>query len=129
MQKRNTFQKALTLDAVMALANHPTAEEVYIQVSTQYPEISRATVYRNLNHLCESGTLYRVKISGSADRFDHHNLPHYHFKCNQCGTVSDLDLPYMEDVNERCEKLSGNKLNAHQIFFDGICKDCLKKSQ
>lgn len=128
MQKRNTFQKAMTLDAVKALANHPSADEVYSFVSQQYPEISRATVYRNLNYFCETGALFRVKISGSADRFDHNNYPHYHFKCTQCKAVSDLDMPYMPQINEIAQKSCGHQFNEHQIFFDGICKECLAKN-
>lgn len=128
MQTRNTFQKAMTFDAVKALQNHPTADEVYSYVSLQYPEISRATVYRNLNFLCDTGVLYRVKLSGSADRFDHQVFPHYHFKCSQCGCISDIvQFPYLENINKQCSEASGNTITDHQIFFDGICKKCLQK--
>ena len=127
MNQRNTFQRTLTLDAVHALANHPTADDVYNFVHTKYPQISRTTVYRNLNKLCDSGDLLRVKIFGAADRFDHNLQSHYHFRCDECGSVSDLDLPYIENINRMCAGIGGRIVNAHQILFDGICTECQKK--
>lgn len=129
MNQRNTFQRTLTLDAVHALANHPTADVVYNYVHEKYPQISRTTVYRNLNKLCASHDLARVKIFGSADRYDHDLHSHYHFICEKCGDVSDLDLPYMDSINQMCYNIGGRQINAHQILFDGLCTSCLEKSK
>ena len=129
MNQRNTFQRTLTLDAVHALANHPTADDVYNYVHEKYPQISRTTVYRNLNKLCDSHDLARVKIFGSADRYDHNLHSHYHVICDKCGDVSDLDLPYMENINQMCYNIGGRQINAHQILFDGLCASCLEKSK
>lgn len=128
IEQRNTFQKTLTLNSVLALADHPTADDVYRYLHRQYPQISRTTVYRNLNKLCESGELLRVKVFGSADRYDHRTDYHYHFICNECGQLCDLDIPYMESINEMCAGIGGRQVNAHQILFDGVCGDCLKKA-
>ncbi len=127
MQQRNTFQKAMTLDAVIRLANHPTADDVYDYIKDKYPQISRTTVYRNLNKLVDLNMLARVKVSGSADRFDHNLHPHYHFICNECGGMCDLDIPYLEQINDMAQGLGSRKINAHQIMFDGVCKECLEK--
>ena len=59
MAKRNTIQRQLVIAAVRFLANHPTAEEVYDRITMEYPDISKGTVYRNLNSLVESGLLSR----------------------------------------------------------------------
>lgn len=129
MAQRNTFQKSMTLKAVLNLANHPTAEDVYNYVHRQYPQISRTTVYRNLNKLCEGGQLYRVKVFGSADRYDHRTGGHYHFICNECGQLCDLELPYMDQINRMCAGMDGRQINDHQILFDGVCRDCLEKAK
>ena len=129
MNQRNTFQRTLTLDAVHALANHPTADDVYNYVHSKYPQISRTTVYRILNKLCDSHDLSRVKIFGSADRFDHNLHSHYHFICDECGAVSDLDVPYMDNINDMFAGIGGRQVNAHQILFDGLCECCVNKSK
>ncbi len=125
MQQRNTFQKDLTLNAVKQLANHPTADMVYDYVKTQYPQISRTTVYRNLNKLVALGELTKVKVAESADRFDHKLCSHYHFVCNECGDLSDLEIEYHGHINEMVQGIGGRKINDHQIMFDGLCRRCL----
>lgn len=81
MEKRNTVQKQLVLQAVRELQCHPTADEVYQHVAARHPSISKATVYRNLNSLAEDGLLRRVAMPDAADRFDFTVGPHYHIKC------------------------------------------------
>ena len=50
MERRNTIQRKLVLDTVRNL-DHPNAEQVYGEIITKHPHISKATVYRNLNLL------------------------------------------------------------------------------
>ena len=68
MQKRNTIQRQLVISAVRSLSNHPTAEEVYNRIVLDYPDISKGTVYRNLNSLVDSGLLRRVSVSSRLRR-------------------------------------------------------------
>ena len=55
VQRRNTRQRKLVLDAVRQSYNHPTADEIYNVVRAQDDKISRGTVYRNLNLLADAG--------------------------------------------------------------------------
>ena len=75
MAKRNTIQRQLVIAAVRFLADHPTAEEVYDRITMEYPDISKGTVYRNLNSLVESGLLSKVSVPSGADRFECGQLP------------------------------------------------------
>ena len=91
---RNTIQRALVLEAVQSLHNHPTSADVYEVVRARHPNISRATVYRNLGVLANRGEVLRVEVPNGADRYDFLNKPHYHAKCRICGGVFDIDMPY-----------------------------------
>ena len=71
MVKRNTIQRALVLETVNKLQNHATADEIYEAIISEHPNISRATVYRNLKLLSEMGEIRRLEIPGGPDRFDH----------------------------------------------------------
>lgn len=74
---------SLRLYPVLA-AQHPTADEVYEAVSSTYPNISCATVYRNLKQFSETGVVSKIEISGGADYFDEDPPDHYHIRCIQC---------------------------------------------
>ena len=69
VQRRNTRQRKLVLDAVRQSYNHPTADEIYNAVREQDDKISRGTVYRNLNLLADAGEILSIKTPGGS-RFD-----------------------------------------------------------
>lgn len=66
VQRRNTKQRKLVLDAVRQSYNHPTADEIYNAVRAQDDKISRGTVYRNLNLLADAGEILSIKTPGAA---------------------------------------------------------------
>ena len=53
MEKRNTIQKELVLNAVTKMHRHVTADEVYDYIKKDYPSIGKGTVYRNLSILAD----------------------------------------------------------------------------
>ena len=69
--------------------DHPTAETLYAELKQDFPELSLATVYRNLGQLVSWGEVARIDAYGAA-RFDWVVEPHSHFFCRGCGCVIDL---------------------------------------
>lgn len=123
--RRNTIQRQLTLDTVKALKDHPTAEEVYENIRSKYPDISKGTVYRNLNALVDTGDISKISLPNQADRFDHIPEKHYHVRCVKCGRLTDIEAAYMKDIDERIAALFTDfQLEGHEIFFNGKCRDC-----
>lgn len=128
MKKRNTIQGQLVLNAVRQLSNHPTADDVYNHVEKLYPNISKATVYRNLNSLVEDGMLIKISVPDAADRFDHTLEKHYHIKCMKCKEFMDLNLDYMQELDDRVSDLTKYKILSHDVAFKGICPKCIDKA-
>ena len=127
MAKRHTIQRQLVIAAVRFLADHPTAEEVYDRITMEYPDISKGTVYRNLNSLVESGLLGKVSVPSGADRFDHILARHYHIKCNHCGKFMNVEnFDYFHDLDDKLATATGFKMEHHDIVFSGLCPECQK---
>ncbi len=122
--KRNTIQCALVLEAVNRLQSHATADEVYELIASEHPDISRATVYRNLNKLSEEGQISKRIIPGGADRFDHLCHDHYHIRCTICGWVADVEMDYIPNLLQKVKNMKGFKFKSHDIVFTGICPSC-----
>ncbi len=127
MEKRNTIQKKLVLDAVFRLADHPTAEEVYAEVAREHPSVSKATVYRNLNSLSEDGLLRHIPMASGADRFDHFLEPHSHIECTVCGRFSDTPIVGDAALDRQVERLTGYSHAVHELVFRGVCPECRRK--
>lgn len=124
MVKRNTIQRALVLQAVNRLQCHATAEEVYVAIAEEYANISKGTVYRNLNQLAESGQVLKIEVPNGADRFDHQCHEHYHARCLNCGRVFDVDMDYITNLQNAIKDCRGFEFSGHDIMFKGLCSEC-----
>jgi len=129
MEKRNTLQKQLVLEAVRQIHDHPTADEVYRQVTAAHPSVSKATVYRNLNILAQDGLVRKVAVPGAADRFDFTPAPHYHVQCAVCGRIVDTPAPYMKELDAAAAKATGFEISRHELVFEGLCPECRRDAQ
>ena len=129
MRKRNTIQRSLVLEAVNRLQCHATADEIYEEVKKDHSNISRATVYRNLNVLSEMGEIRRMETPGGADRFDHRCHDHCHVRCQKCGRVFDVDVDFITGLEQRIRDAHGFEFTGYDILFRGICPDCQNASQ
>jgi len=103
---------------------HPTAETVYQAVKQEYPRISLATVYRNLNQLAEQGDILKLAPGDGMDHFDATTAPHSHFLCRICGRVSDISLAPTPQQICAATRDSGCVIEQAQLFFTGICRKC-----
>ena len=123
VQRRNTRQRKLVLDAVRQSYNHPTADEIYNAVREQDDKISRGTVYRNLNLLADAGEILSIKTPGGS-RFDRTIEPHAHIICTSCSRVIDVPLPFDAQLDARASEQIGWSVSSHYTIFEGLCPDC-----
>ena len=93
-------QREIIKEYLASTKEHPTADTVYLHVRKTFPKISLGTVYRNLALLSERGEILKLSYEGGADHYDACTDPHYHFVCQECGAVIDLDMaPIDEKLN------------------------------
>ena len=126
MDRRNTIQRDLVLDAVQSLKCHATADEVYKLIVRNHPSVGRGTVYRNLNILADEGRIKRVETQDGPCRFDHTLCEHYHVKCIKCNNVFDVDMEVVPDLTNRIHDTHGIEFLDYDIIFKGICPNCQK---
>lgn len=125
-QRRNTKQRQLILNAVRARIDHPSADEIYLDVRAIDSKISRGTVYRNLDVLAQQGEVLHVKLP-HMDRFEGQADRHYHFQCIDCGAVCDVLLPYQEELDIQAAGNAEYTIERHRTVFEGFCPGCRKK--
>ncbi len=104
--------------------DHPTAETVYTNMKEDFPNISLGTVYRNLSLLAELGEIQKLSTGFGPDRFDGNTAPHYHFICNSCGCVLDLEVGGLDHINILAGQDFDGEIEGHQVYFYGKCPNC-----
>ena len=127
MNRRATKQRASILEVLRNTRSHPTADQIYDAVRKEIPNISKGTVYRNLEVLREDGAISELNLNGTLSRYEEKQYRHYHFICEKCGSVFDLDEPINTKINKRVAARTGFKVSSHQTEFRGLCKDCQQK--
>lgn len=103
---------------------HLTADAVYDEVRKILPHISKGTVYRNLRLLREKGEVSELDVCGTVSRFEARVEPHYHFRCDRCGRIFDLNEPVDHDVDRRVAEDTGFRVRGHYLEFRGLCREC-----
>lgn len=123
MNTRMTNQRIKILDYLKSVDNHPNAEVVYDNVIKELPQITLATVYRNLNLLAEQGEILRLDV-GSEYRYDGNIGFHQHLVCKKCNKVIDI---FQKSIPEGTLKKIKNKeftIESIRVIFYGYCKKC-----
>lgn len=126
-QNRNTRQRQYVLTALKSRHDHPSAEQIYLDVKAIDHRISRSTVYRNLSILVQQGEAHQIKIS-QADHFETRPDTHHHFVCVACKSIMDLPLVYQSELDEQIAKKTLYVIHKHHIVFEGLCTACQQKS-
>lgn len=129
MKRRLTRQRAAILKILRNTRSHPTADRIYEAVRQQIPNISKGTVYRNLKILRETGQISELNLSGTVSRFEGRKDNHYHFRCEKCGQVFDLDEPVNKELDDKIARNTGFTVSYHQLEFRGLCKECKNKQR
>jgi len=119
-----TKQREAILKVLRTTTSHPTVDWIYDEVRKEIPHISLGTVYRNLKLLRESGEVLEINSNGTSSRFDGNPENHYHFRCERCGRIFDVDEPVNKELDERVAQKTGFKISHHRIEFCGLCKEC-----
>ena len=119
-----TNQRLIILDYMKDNYRHPSVEEVYLHVKKRLPRISKKTVYRNLQFLCEEGLIQEAKVSG-VQRYEPKIAPHQHMICKRCHKVTDVHsdelYSHAKDVGKTFPDFEVESLD---ISYYGICKRC-----
>ena len=119
-------QREIILDTLTRNAVHPTAEKLFQIIRDENPDtnIGIATVYRNLRKLADMGVIKRIEGLEDAEHFDHNTHTHYHFMCENCKKVYDIEADVAPSLIENTQKQTGFIINGYDIVYHGICKDC-----
>jgi Fur family peroxide stress response transcriptional regulator len=123
-----TVQRRATYEALLARADHPTADQVFEDVKATLPDVSRMTVYRVLDLLVRIGLVKKACHPGLAVRFDPNERRHHHLVCLECNKMLDFEEAALDDLKvPRAARQVRFEVSGYSVQFTGVCLDCLRK--
>ena len=124
---RYSRQRHLVKDVLQKSHQHLSADQIFRMVKDTDPNISIATVYRNLNQLVEIGEIVKLNVPDAAGYYDGNNHPHFHMQCEQCGGILDIPGGILPDIKQLVAKATKFEVSESLLFFKGTCEVCLNQ--
>ncbi len=127
---RITPQRRTICEYLSITDQHPTPYQVFADISTQYPEISRATVYNTLNTLQNLGAIVEINFGEDQKRYDTNAIPHINLICLGCHQIFDYAGGAHEDdwstdaLQNRVMAETGFQPIAIKVDMLGFCHTC-----
>lgn len=113
------------LDLINQSNGHMTAEQIFLELKKIEPRVVLATVYNNLNSLCQEGLIRKVPVEGSPDRYDKTER-HDHLVCRKCGALADIRF---ENLTDNLERQLGEEILSYDLKVFYLCPKCRKENR
>ena len=91
----------LILGLINQSNKHMTAEQIFLELKKTEPKVVQATVYNNLNALCQD-----------------------HLVCRKCGALSDMTF---DSLTENLEKQLGAPILSYDLKVFYLCPKCRER--
>jgi len=126
---RLTSQRQAIIDTVFSTDEHFTAEQLLEWSRRRDKSVSRATVYRTLPLLTESGLVREMDFGKDYKFYDPnyaHHPHHSHIICQDCEKIVEFDSDKIEKLENEISHKLGFEVKAQRLQITGRCEQ-LKK--
>lgn len=128
MSQRNTRPRRIIAERLIDLAEHGTdftVDDLWQELRQEEPRLGRATVYRSVETLVNTGLLDRIDF---ADGSHHYRVcggaHHHHLTCKECHRVVEVKACLPREILETIGKETGFVIEGHAITLFGRCAAC-----
>ena len=121
-----TRERDEIVSEVLCCQGHFAPDELFVQLRSKGSKVSRASIYRTIPLLVESGLIAEVE---STDKHAHYekvskNSHHDHMICTVCGRVIEFYSKPLERLQESLCKRENFKGVRHCLEIMGVCENC-----
>lgn len=113
----------LAIIELMDRKGHISVREIFELIKANFPSLSLATVYKNINAMLETNFIKELKIVGQDAKYELVKEDHSHMICQKCGKVEDIELDTGTFVKLAAEQ-SLYKIEESAVQLFGICPKC-----
>lgn len=126
---RLTPQRLMIVSAIEKSDNHVSAEDIYSQVVTKYPNVNISTVYRTLELLEKLELVTKTDLgSGRVMYHPQGKGHHHHLVCRQCGAIIDMDESALVPLKDSLLREYQFVADLRHLGILGLCANCQQNS-
>jgi len=119
-ERQTIFRRAF------ATHKHFEAEDLLLSLRQDHQRVSKATIYRTLSLLVQSGHLREVIFGEKHSHYEHvhANEHHDHLICSSCSKIIEFTDEAIERLQDEVCKRYKFKAESHRMQIHGLCEDC-----
>ncbi len=120
-----TPQRRLLLSIMQETGRHLDAKELYRRASERDPNISLATVYRNLRVFEKQGLIDERRLGQARCYYEMKHLgEHQHLVCEACGQVIEFESPLIRKLVAEVQRKNNFSVTRLELYLEGHCHKC-----
>ena len=126
---RLTAQRQAIIDTVFNTEEHFTAEQLLGWARRRDKSVSRATVYRTLPLLTESGFVHEMDFGKDHKFYDpnYADHPHHnHIICGDCEKIVEFESEKIEKLECEISQKLGFSVKSQRLQITGMCETMKK---
>src|ERR1041385_750428 len=126
---RLTSQRVAIIDTVFNTEEHFTAEQLLEWSRARDRSVSRATVYRTLPLLTESGLVREMDFGKDYKFYDPNYAAHPHHShiiCGDCSRIVEFESEKIEKLESEITQKLGFSIKAQRLHITGACEQMKK---
>ncbi|MBI3099438.1 MAG: transcriptional repressor [Planctomycetes bacterium] len=124
-----TRPRWVILEAALDRRDHFSADELADRLRKNPRPVSKASVYRTLALLKESGLLEEHDFGGGRKFYEQAlgRTHHDHLVCIGCGQITEFQNPRIEHMQDQVTEREGFVSVFHSLKIFGYCRACRKR--
>jgi Fur family ferric uptake transcriptional regulator len=123
---RNTPEREMIVREIFSIHDHFDADELFLRLRNQKKIVSRASVYRTIPLLIESGLVKEVYFENGHLHYEHiyGHKHHCHLRCICCGKIHEFGADELARIESQIGRKHGFVVTSHRFEFLGYCAQC-----
>ena len=128
---RNTPEREVIVREVFLTHGHFDVDMLYLRLRNKRKNISKASIYRTIPLLIESGLIEEVYFEDGHMHYEYiyGDDHHCHFRCLACKSIIEFKQDLIEDIQKKFSKDHGFQVTGHKLELFGYCSNCVEEEK
>ncbi|MBW2122331.1 MAG: transcriptional repressor [Deltaproteobacteria bacterium] len=128
---RNTPEREMIIREIFSLHDHFDVDELFLRLRNKKKVISKASIYRTIPLLIESGLIKEVYFEDGHFHYEHiyGHRGHSHLRCACCGRIVEFPEDEIVELGNRIGGKYGFAITSYRFELLGYCPQCLARGR
>jgi Fur family ferric uptake transcriptional regulator len=125
---RYTPEREMIISEIFSVHDHFDVDGLYLRLRRRKRRVSKASIYRTIPLLIESGLIKEVYFEDGHLHYEHiyGHKQHCHFRCVCCGKVVEFPDDEVVKIQNEISQRYGFFTTSHRFELLGYCPECAR---